>query len=303
MDLLPFDFAEFIHEELVRERRAPDHLLHPSSHLEGSLRHAQLDVAGAPKVRSEVTSEITLMTGTLWHEWMHAKLRKNGLMYMAEVNMTPWLPLGWAGTLDALFWDARVGRAVLVDFKTQKGEGMRFVQRDGAKEAHRIQTSIYWHAAKATKLPLAKRIGVLYIPKNDTRNKDEVIEPLMVDFDPIPEAELFGDMARRKEAVDGYLESLPDDDPELDPIYRPIGDWITDALAPVQEREQRVFFDKLTGGYELKLMPHWSTAYCPYADELCDCSSQSTNKIGIFDPSGEYFPRTGYEDVLPEVTP
>jgi hypothetical protein len=63
VSLLPIDFGEFIHEELQRGRRAPDGMLHPSSHLKGSLRHAQLDVAGAPKVRSEITSEITLMTG------------------------------------------------------------------------------------------------------------------------------------------------------------------------------------------------------------------------------------------------
>lgn len=47
--LLPFDFTEILHETLERERREDDKLMHASSHLSGSLRHAQLDIAGAPK--------------------------------------------------------------------------------------------------------------------------------------------------------------------------------------------------------------------------------------------------------------
>jgi hypothetical protein len=293
---------------LQRGRRTPDGMLHPSSHLKGSLRHAQLDVAGAPKVRSEITSEITLMTGTLWHEWLHARLRASGFPYMAEVNITPFLPKGWSGTLDALIWNPPMKHFILNDWKTQKGEGMRFIQRNGAKEEHIIQTSIYWHAAKKMGVPLAKRIAVTYIPKNDTRSKDEIIEPLTVDFDPLPAKALFGAMEERKARVDEYVDSVLD-------LYKggsltgpppkvPLGEWITDALAPVQEREQRVFFDKLTGGYELKLMPHWSAAYCPYPDELCSCSSQGSTKLGVFDPdTGEYFPRSGFEDVIPVVTP
>lgn len=302
MSLLPIDFGEFIHEELQRGRRAPDGMLHPSSHLKGSLRHAQLDVAGAPKVRSEITSEITLMTGTLWHEWLHNRLRASGFPYMAEVNITPWLPKGWSGTLDALIWNPAAKHFVLNDWKTQKGEGMRFILRDGAKEEHILQTSIYWHAAKKMGVPLAKRIAVTYIPKNDTRSKDEIIEPVTVEFDPLPAKGLFGAMDERKARVDEYVKSIKYD-PATNPAL-PLKEWLTDALAPVQEREQRVFFDRLTGGYELKLMPHWSAAYCPYPDELCDCSTQGTTKLGVFDPeTGEYHPRTGYEAVIPTVTP
>ena len=102
--LLPFDLAELIHHELVRERRPNDFRLHASSHINGSLRHAQLEVAGAPRIMSPLLSEITLRTGTFWHDWIHDTLRRLGVPYMAEVSMNPWLPTGWAGTLDALVW-------------------------------------------------------------------------------------------------------------------------------------------------------------------------------------------------------
>ena len=91
-NLLPFDLGEIIHTELVKERRPNDHLLHASSHIRGSLRHAQLDVVGAPKRTSALLDEFVLKTGQLWHEWLHNTLRSLGVPYMAEVNLTPWLP-------------------------------------------------------------------------------------------------------------------------------------------------------------------------------------------------------------------
>ena len=154
-------------------------------------------MAGAPKVQSELLSEITLKTGTFWHEYIHDTLRRLGVPYMAEVNMTPWLPTGWAGTLDALFWNPELRAFVLTDFKTKKGEGMRWVREKGAAEEHRLQTSAYWHAAKKMGVPLAKVVGVFYLPKNDTRSKDELIEPLLVDFQPYPARTLHAQMKKR----------------------------------------------------------------------------------------------------------
>lgn len=285
-----------MHEELLRQRRPNDHLAHASSHMAGSLRHAQLDVAGAPKVQSELLSEITLMTGTMWHEWLHNTLRRLGIPYMAEVNMTPWLPPGWAGTLDALIWNPELRAFVLVDFKTKKGEGMRWVIRDGASEEHKLQTSAYWHAAKKMGVPIAKAVNVLYIPKNDTRSKDELIEPVLVDFQPYPAKTLHASMKKRWGRISEYRDSLPENPSDLD-------DWVTDELEPVQERSQRVYYDRKTDTHELKLVPHWSAAYCPYPNELCDCSTQSTTKIGFYDIDGEYIPRTGFEDIEPVVAP
>lgn len=300
--LLPFDLGEIIHSELQKERRPNDHKLHASSHISGSLRHAQLDVAGAPRRTSDLVSEITLMTGTMWHAWLHDTLRRLGVPYMAEVNLTPWLPEGWAGTADALIWRPDLKAFVLVDFKTTKGEALKFIRRDGAKTEHVAQASAYWYAAKKMGIPLAKAIGVLYLPKNDTRSRDELIEPLMVDFQPLPQRALHAEMKRRWGRVSEYVTSLGAE-PGTEVSVRPLGEYVTDALEPVQEREQRLYLERATGIYELKLVPHWSTAYCPYDVELCPCSTQGTTKIGFYDLDGDYIPREGYEKIKPLVAP
>jgi hypothetical protein len=300
--ILPFDLGEILHSELLRERRPEDFLAHASSHITGSLRHAQLDVAGAPRKTNPLLSEITLKTGTMWHEWLHDALRRLGLPYMAEVNLTPWLPPGWAGTADALFWHPEAKAFVLGDFKTQKGEGMRFIQRDGAKAEHVAQTSAYWHAARKMGLPLAKRIGVLYLPKNDTKNRDEVIEPLLVDFDPLPVKALHKDMGQRWGRVSEYVTSLGGE-PGHPVQVTSLEGWVTDALEPVSQREQRIYFDRQLGVHEVKLVPHWANAYCRFPHELCDCSTQGTTKIGMYDHDGTYIPRKGYEDIEPVVEP
>lgn len=300
MNLLPFDLTEVIHEELERQRRPNDFLLHASSHIDGPLRHTQLDVAGAPKVKSELLSEITLFTGTMWHEWLHDTLRRLGVPYMAEVNLTPWLPEGWAGTADAVVWNPDLKGFVLVDFKTQKGEGMRFIAMGGAKEAHKLQASAYWHALKKMGIPLVKQIGVFYLPKNDTRSKDDVVEPILADFEPYPARALHKVMEERRQRVTEYRDSLGPFEPAA---VEPLLNWVTPSLAPPSEREQRVYRDRVNGTYELKLVPHWATSYCPYPDELCDCSTQGTTKIGYFDTDGTYYARPGFEEIEPTVFP
>lgn len=289
--------------ELAKERRENDFLLHASSHLTGSLRHAQLDVAGAPRLENTFTSEFTLRTGTFWHEWLHDALRRLGVPYMAEVNLTPWMPPGWGGTADALIWSPDLKAFVLTDFKTQKGEGMRYIVRDGAKEEHKHQASLYWHAAKKMGVPLAKAIGVLYIPKNSTRNKEDVLEPLLVDFAPIPAAKLHKGAKHRTKRVQEYRDSLDYERTVTRGACEFPCPWLTDALEPVQERQQRVYFDRRTDSWEVKLVPHWSAAFCPFPDELCDCSTQGTTKVGYYDIDGTYYARPGFEEIEVEVTP
>lgn len=305
MSVLPFDLTEILLAELRKGRRPNDGLLHASSHLTGSLRHAELDVVGAPKIESELLSEVTLYTGTMWHEAIHSALRAQGVPYMAEVALTPWMPLGWGGTADGLFLNPELKAFVLADFKTIKGEGMRFIVRDGAKDDHIHQLSIYWWAAKkmlSGTAQIAKAVGVYYLPKNDTRNKDEVIEPVLADFEPLAWDELVQITKARADAVEAYKASLPKPNPRpLEP-----DEYLTDELAPVQERIQQMFFDRKTGTYDVKLKPHWSTAYCPYPLELCDCNTQGETKIGMWSFEGDswnYHPRTGYEHITPEAKP
>jgi hypothetical protein len=302
MTVLPFDLTEILLAELRRNRRPNDGLLHASSHLVGSLRHAELDVVDAPKIESELLSEITLATGTMWHNLIHDTLRREGVPYMAEVNLTPWLPIGWGGTLDAMVLNPDLKGFVLCDFKTIKGEGVRYVARDGAKDEHVWQTSIYWYAAKkmlggAGKI--VRTIAVYYLPKNDTRDKTEVVEPVLADFEPLPWDEIQARTKERADQVAAYKASLPKPNPR--PLT--LDEYVTPELAPVQERQQVVYYDKKTGTWDVLLKPHWSAAYCPYPDELCDCSTQGQTKIGMYDEQKVYHPRPGYESYVPTVAP
>jgi hypothetical protein len=259
--------------------------------------------AGAPKVESDMLGEIRMFTGTMWHSWLMDALRRLGVPFMAEVNLNPWLPKGWGGTADLVVWNPELKGFVLADLKTTKGEGIRFIRQGGPKTEHVHQTSAYWHALKAMGIPLVKKIGVYYLPMNPTK---EPVAPLLADFDPIPAKKLHAGMDERWGRVSEYVESL-NFDPYMDGgPYRQEPEaypsWLTPALAPVQPRQQRVFFDRKTATYELRLMPHWTAAYCPFPAELCDCSAQGQTKVGMFS-EGDYHPRPGFEEITPEVFP
>lgn len=294
-DLLSVDLAGILDAGVHSDR--DDGMLHPSSHLAAPLRHAQLDRAGAPKRERPFADQMTLHIGTLVHEWFHDELRRQGVPYMAEVNLGPWMPPGWNGTADAVIWSPQHKAFVLVDFKTAKGESLAYRQRGGASEDHILQTSIYWHALKKMGLPLVKAVAILYIPKNQPRTGDA--QPLIVDFDPIPIRKLTAMMKERKAAVDGYLAGLPKPNP------RPLlpEEFVTADLAPEPEMEQRVYTDKSSGDRVVKLVPSWQTKYCPYDAPVCSCSEQRSITIGRFDESGDYTPRAGYEDIEPTVEP
>lgn len=298
-ELLPFDLTEVLAAELDTARKSPDGLLHPSSHLSTPLRHTQLDMAGAPTERRPVVDEVVLMTGTMWHDWIGGVLKRLGIPAMMEVNLTPWLPEGWSGTADLVVWNPEHKAWVLVDIKTTKGESITWILRKGAKDDHVLQTSAYWHALRRMGLPLVKRVLVYYLPKNDVRTGGPV-EPALVDFEPVEEAVLAKLMTGRGKSVAAYLKSLPEEPPEDAEDY---DHWLTDELADPPAREQKLYFNRSSGMQDLKLVPHWSAAYCPYPDELCPCSTLGTEKIGAFDSDGEYHARKGYEHIEPEVFP
>jgi hypothetical protein len=285
---------ELLERELRKDRRPNDGLLHASSHFTGSLRHVQLGVAGAPQIERPFAQEMPLYLGTYMHELIHRA--KRGRPYMAEVDVSPWMPDGWGGTADSVEFDPGVELFFLDDYKTTKGESLRYIEQDGAKDDHKAQTSLYWYALVDMGLPMADVIRVWYLPKNDVGTKG--LEPLPVDFKPLPRRPLYAEAAFRKRRVDEYIETLGGYK------YEECENWITSELEPVQERHQKLFYDKATETWDLKLVPHWSAAYCPFPDELCDCSAHGIEKIGMFDVDGTtYLPRKGYEDVEPEVFP
>jgi hypothetical protein len=293
--VFPLDIVEALHEGLRASSRPPDGLLHPSGDLIGSLRHAQLTAAGAPKLDSELVSDIRLMTGTLWHRWVEDLLTAKGIRFQSELSVNPGLPEGWSGTADWLFWSDHYEGWVLGDLKTTKGEALRWIRRDGAKEQHIWQASAYWHALVEMGYPMVDGFGILYWPMNDTPDKDEVIEPSLEECAPLPRDLVWGVMEERWALTSAYLRTVDSG--------CGFAGYLTDALADEQERVQKWYWNGTQSVFDVKLVPHWSTAYCPFPNELCSCSEQSSNKIGHYTLDGEYVPRRGYEEFVPVVSP
>jgi hypothetical protein len=296
-NLFPIDVLQVIKDDLADDRRPPDGLLHPSSHLIGSLRHAMLDVAGAPKIESDFISDVRLMTGTMWHSRIENALgpvfAKGHLR--TELRLKPWLPEGWAGTADWVMWNPEHACWVLGDLKTIKGEGIEWILKDGIKMEHMWQLSSYFWALAETGVPLWPEFGVLYLPMNNVPGKS--VDSQLLWGKPLDRELVWGRMEARWEAVTQYLATLNGHKP-WDARY-----YVTDALAPPQEREQRTFWSAKTGVFDLKLVPHWSAAYCPFPTELCNCNEQGSTKIGHYNVDGTYVPRGGFENVIPLVAP
>lgn len=275
-------------------------MLHPSGDLLGSLRHSQLRLAGAPTLPTDTPGDIRLMTGTMWHRYMGDLLVKNGVLFMQEIDVTPGLPKGWSGTADWLFWDKRKKAFVLGDLKTIKGEGLKWIETGGAKDEHIWQLSAYFWALKEMGLPMVDGFGVLYLPMNPDLSSVTPLEPVEQLVKPIARDLIWPEMEFRRRECDSYLadyNSWPNSD-----IHGQLGAYLVPSLAPERDREQKLVWNKSMGVLDLKLVPHWSTRYCPFGPPLCGCSLQRPEKVGHFDLQGNFVGRRGY-GVNPEVFP
>lgn len=300
--MIPFDVVDVLKKGLAKDRRPSDGLLHCSSDLIGSLRHAQLACAGAPRIESELVSDVRLRTGTMWHSYFNELLIAAGKSVVNEVKLSHLLPEGWSGTADWLFWHEAKRAFVLGDLKSIKGEGLKWIAKDGLKEEHLWQLSAYYWALREGRYPMVKGLAVLYLPMNDVPKED--IEPVLIEAEPLPRDLVWGVMEDRWAKTKAYLDQVNSDHPwgEVGYENKYLG---AGTLAPPMERVQKLFKNK--GKLELKLVPHWSAQFCPYPDELCDCNTQGVTKIGEWmDCDGVdhiYYPRKGYEDIEPAVAP
>lgn len=296
MNLLPLDLTEAIHQALRSNQREPDGLLHCSGDMTGSLRHVMLRMAGAPEKQNDMVTDTILEIGTLMHKRVAEMFVSLGLPFMQEVKLDQWLPDGWGGTADWIFYHPEYEAFVLGDLKTTTGEGIPFIAREGIKENHHHQLSAYWHALIRMGLPMVKGVAVLYMPKN--RAKNTKTEPLLVEAEPLDVEYLDDLMRERRAAVDTWLNAwVNSQDPN------PGDDYLWDGcmleglpLAPPQDRVLKVVWNR--DKYDVKLVPHWSAQFCPYDDELCDCDKQGETKVGEYTKDG-YKARKGYEQVNP----
>lgn len=304
-------------DDLEKDDWGSDGLLH-ASELADPLRHVQLRMAGAPRKGKKIAEQIRLKHGQLWHEHLGEVWQGRHIPIMREVSITRGLPDGWGGTADFLLWDIDRRAFLLYDLKTMKGEGLKYIERDGAKAEHVWQTSAYWWALHDMGFPLVNRIGVIYLPMNEDYSEEDGVEPVIVEVVPLPKAKVHEKMACTKAAVDTYLESLEalDDDERWKALGKPyvldIRDapafYLTPELADPTPREQKLV--KKGEQWDVVLMPHWTADFCPYSDELCPCGGlpgePRTTKVGQFVREGKgwvYQPRKGYELTEPTVAP
>lgn len=299
-NILPVDLPNLFLAEIEKQKRPADGLLHPSGDLLGSLRHTMLRAAGAPARVRPIAQDIRLLHGTLWHDWFHSVLELNGIRHENEVNLTEWMPVGWTGTADWVFWHPTYEAWVLGDLKTAKGESFYWLDKGGAKDEHIWQLSAYWHALVASGRPMVKGFGVMYWPMNDVSG--EAPEPTVIECNPIPEDVILPVMQHRWIATQQYIASMGDFAPDDDERF------LNGDLASEQDRVQKQFWNKIQGVWDVKLVPHWSAAYCDFPD-YCECSTRGTTKIGQWEFGAEhgdplfYSPRKGYEDIEPTVEP
>ena len=241
--ILPVDLVNLFLAKIEDDRREPDGLLHCSSDLVSPLRFVQLRAIGAPTIPRPIVQDVRMFHGTLWHEWFHATLAESGIKFQYEIKLNDYLPEGWGGTADWLFFHPVLEAWCLGDLKTIKGEALYWIEKDGAKTDHIWQLSAYWHALAKSGIPLVKGFGIMYWPMNDTNDTVATI-PIVADCQPIPEDVLHAEMQRRYEAVEMYRTA-----------YAETGKYLNAHLAPMPDREQKVYWNKLQGVFDVKLVP------------------------------------------------
>jgi len=288
-DILPVDLPNLFLGEILANQREPDGLLHCSSDLRAPLRFVQLRAVGAPSNPRPIAQDIRLAHGTLWHDWFHNVIERSGIKFKYELNLNEYLPEGWGGTADWLFWNPVYEAWVLGDLKTTKGEGMFFIERDGAKSDHIWQLSAYWHALARMGIPLVKGFGIMYWPMNDTADTVDVT-PLVQECQPIDADILHSTMEAIRASVDNYRT-----------VFAETGKYINPALASMPEREQKYYWNKAQMCFDVKMVPVWYERFCEFKEELCPRSK--SEKIGHYTLNGVYIPRRGYEATIPEVEP
>jgi hypothetical protein len=239
----------------LREEKRNTGMLHCSTHLTAPIRHTQLYKAGVPSADDSLASSIRMHTGTLWHAWFDDMLRSSGNMVLAETDLTAYLPSGWTGRADYLIWNSHLDCFELYDLKTTKGESMPFIEYGGVKEEHMWQVSAYLMAAETAGIPVrTDRAYVYYLPMTEPQGKS--VEPILADFTPYTPYKV----GERIEMVESHL-------------------YPGAPLVPWPEPEARLYKDSKNKRFNVSLMPHWSSKYCPYG-EACGCSFQRPQKIG-----------------------
>lgn len=297
-EIFPLDLPSIFLREIKKDAREPDGKLHCSSDLTSPLRHTQLRALGVPTKARNAASSIRLKHGWLWHEWFHITLIQNHIPFFHEIKLDEFLPEGWSGTADWVFWHPEYEAFVLGDLKTTKGENIYWINTRGAKDDHIWQLSAYYYALLGMGLPMVKGFGIMYWPMNDVSGENPA--PILQECSPLPQEKVGRVMEARRKSVEAIMDEMG----SPGQLYKPGGlERLTELLAPEGDREQKLKWNYKQHVFDVVLTPHWSTKFCDWEPPLCSCSLQGQTKIGHFTLEGEYIARKGYESESPVVNP
>jgi hypothetical protein len=245
------DFTALIRGGLAANRRDPDLKLHPSTHLDGNLRHAWLDVHGFKRQVNEFANDARLQSGTWWHEYIQ------GLLYgqpaMHEVDLTPWLPRGWSGRADTLLYDPFTLSWHLFDYKTT--DNVAKVADWGIKGTHAVQTASYAYGFTNMGLNVHHEAQVVYIPISG------VGEPLVCTVDVSQES-------MRQAAI----------------TMNEVRDAVAQHTSQPDWPEDLLHYRRTLGGVTLHWQHHMSRGFCPFPLDVCGCKVDDLkwHKMGTF---------------------
>jgi hypothetical protein len=162
---------------------------------------------------------------------------------------------------------------------------MMYIEKDGAKDTHQAQVSAYWHALVDMGFTMHDKYAILYLPMNAVRDRE--VTASVQECVPLPKDELWANMEERAKAVQDYINE-----------YSRTKNIQNDKLSLEMPRVQKYYWNSKSNCFEVKLVPAWQTAYCPYPEPLCACKNQGTTKIGEWlplDGMAVFVPRKGYE--------
>lgn len=229
--------------------REPDGLLHCSKHIWWPVRFSQLEAVGTPTEPLEFLDRINMLTGTLHHTFIESWLKKRKdrwwELIASEVDLTPYLPTGWTGTADWVFFDKEADHFILGDLKTIKPEAIQYLQ--GIKKDHLLQLSCYYTALQKAGYNMAPEIFVFYLPKS--RLWSHRVIPQQPTSTPLTGMTMV--MNAIKDRVDRYKNEGLGLEPMPDPSYK-------------------YSWNKLMSVFDVKEHPDWRELYtCPFNEQLC----------------------------------
>lgn len=241
-----------LREYLEGEQREPDGLLHPSTHLDGNVRHAYLDVRKHPHLPMTLSNILRLKSGTWWHDFLDQALK--GTPTMRELDLGLWLPYGWAGTCDCLLYEPSTRRWRLKDYKTT--DNMAKKLEWGLPDTYRKQINAYWTAVNEMGLDVEYECDVVMIPiAGDTNHTHTFKVDVEHPWDTITEMMVIHGMATN--GVNGEMPPIPDD------------------LIHLRRNRQ---------GVSIHRQNHMSRLHCPFPSDVCGCKVDDVKwkKLGDF---------------------